>query len=479
MLDLSVFDDQKVLVVGDIILDRYFFGTVDRISPEAPVPVLHQKSSFDRAGGAGNVACNISSLGGHATLISVVGDDKDASDLRSILAAGKVRFRSVVDKERPTTCKTRLMAGTHQIARVDNELIDQVSADIELQIMNSVLAEMAGHSVIVISDYAKGMFSPSLLSEIISAASSLGLPTIVDPKNNDLGVYKGASVITPNQKELSSATGMKCFSNIEAELAMQAAAELTGAAILLTRSERGMTLLADREYSHIPTQAIDVFDVSGAGDTVVATLAVGISAGFSLPKAARLANAAAGIAVSRVGTATVSQDDLQTKFFLPTQFPNEIQSLSDLVKKREIWASRGLRVGFTNGCFDLVHPGHVALLEFARENCDRLIVAINSDASVRRLKGSSRPVQNEMARRRVLLSLRSVSEVVIFGEDTPLDLITQLMPDVLVKGEDYRGKLVVGADVVTANGGKVLLAPLVEGQSTTTLVAKASGGHPQ
>lgn len=477
MFDLSLFDDRNVLIVGDIILDRYFTGTVDRISPEAPVPVLHQKSSFDRAGGAGNVAGNVSSLGGRATLVSVVGEDKEADDLRSILAAQGVKFRAVVDKERPTTCKTRLMAGTHQLARVDNEKTDQVSVDIEREIMGLILAEMPHHAIVVISDYGKGLLSPSLLSQLILAARELGLPTIVDPKNNDFRVYKGASLITPNQKELSSATGMRCFTNAEAELAMQTAADRTGSAILLTRSERGMSLLTDREYLHIPTQAIDVFDVSGAGDTVVATLAVAIAAGFSLPEAARLSNGAAGIAVSRVGTATVSQDDLQAKFFLPVQFPNENQTLATIVKKRESWASKGLRVGFTNGCFDLVHPGHVALLDFARENCDRLIVAINSDASVRRLKGSSRPVQNEMARRRVLLSLRSVSEVVIFGEDTPLELITQLMPDVLVKGEDYRGKLIVGADVVRANGGRVLLAPLVEGQSTTTLVARASGGR--
>ncbi|WFU12347.1 D-glycero-beta-D-manno-heptose-7-phosphate kinase (plasmid) [Rhizobium sp. CB3090] len=476
MFDLSLFDDRKILIVGDIILDRYFLGTVERISPEAPVPVLHQKTSFNRAGGAGNVACNVASLGSRATIISVVGDDKEAGDLGSILATQGVRFRAVVDRERPTICKTRLMAGTHQLARVDNEKTDQVSVDIEREIMNAILAEMPDHSIVVISDYGKGLFSPALLSQLISMAKERGLPIIVDPKNIDFRVYKGASVITPNQKELSSATGMRCFTNAEAELAMRTAADRTGSAILLTRSERGMTLLDNNEYLHIPTQAIDVFDVSGAGDTVVATLAVGIAAGFSLPQAARLSNAAAGIAVSRVGTATVSQNDLQSTFFLPVQFPDENQTLIGLIKKRETWASKGLKVGFTNGCFDLVHPGHVALLEFARQKCDKLIVAINSDASVRRLKGTSRPLQNEMARRRVLLSLRSVSEVVIFGEDTPLDLIKQLMPDVLVKGEDYRGKLIVGADVVTANGGTVLLAPLVEGQSTTTLAARASGG---
>jgi D-beta-D-heptose 7-phosphate kinase/D-beta-D-heptose 1-phosphate adenosyltransferase len=479
MFDLSLFDGRNVLIVGDIILDRYFLGTVDRISPEAPVPVLHQTSSFQRAGGAGNVACNVASLGGRATLISVVGEDQEAHDLRSILAAQRVKFLAVVDKERPTTSKTRLMAGTHQLARVDNEKTEQVSVGVEREVMSAILAEMPHHSIVVISDYAKGLLSPSLLSQLISAAVEFGLPTIVDPKNNDFRVYKGASLITPNQKELSSATGLRCYTNVEAELAMQKVSDLTFSAILLTRSERGMTLLTNQEYLHIPTQAIDVFDVSGAGDTVIATLAVAVAAGFSLQDAARLSNAAAGIAVSRVGTATVSQDDLQMKFFLPVQFSDEDQALAALVKKRESWASKGLRVGFTNGCFDLVHPGHVALLDFARENCDRLIVAINSDASVRRLKGSSRPVQNEAARRRVLLSLRSVSEVVIFGEDTPLELITLLMPDVLVKGDDYRGKLVVGADVVTASGGDVLLAPLVEGQSTTTLVARASFGGPR
>lgn len=478
MVDLSAFRGLNVLVVGDAILDRYIVGDVERISPEAPVPVLQQRACFSRAGGAGNVACNVASLGGKAKLVAVVGCDSRAATLKGLFDVSAVDFHAVADTGRPTTCKTRLLAGSHQLVRFDEENDSPVTDHIETEILSVATEKISDCAAMVLSDYGKGVLTPSLLSKLISLGRKYHVPVIVDPKSRNFDVYVGATIITPNRKELTLATGLNCVSAESAEKAMRIAAEQTGAAILLTRSEQGMSLLNGDSIVNIPTQAIDVFDVSGAGDTVVAAVAMAVGSGFSLGDAANVANIAAGIAVSKVGTATVSLTELEAKFPFHLPRSGDITSTAEMVSVRKQWGQLGHKVGFTNGCFDLLHPGHVSLLKFARSHCDKLIVGINSDASVRRLKGESRPVQDQNSRREVLLSLRHVDDVVIFDEDTPLEIITALKPDLLVKGADYAQKLVVGASFVLSNGGSVELAPITEGQSTTSLVEKAKGRNP-
>ncbi|MBB4286695.1 D-glycero-beta-D-manno-heptose-7-phosphate kinase [Roseospira goensis] len=474
----------RVLCVGDVMLDRYVHGAVDRVSPEAPIPVLRIQRETAMLGGAGNVARNLVGLGADVVFLSVGGDDTAGAEVRAMLdALPGVETVLVTEPGRPTTLKTRFVAGGQQLLRADAEHTTPVTEAGAGRLLAAARDHLAGCGAVVLSDYGKGVLTPAVTAELIALARAAGVPVIVDPKGSDHRRYAGARVVTPNRAELSEATGGH---PTDGDAAIEAAARhLIGTcglgAVLATRSQEGMTLVtADGPAEHLPTEAREVFDVSGAGDTVVATLAAAQAAGAPLSVGARLANAAAGLVVGKVGTAAVRAEDLAAALHHQdlARAEDKVVRLETLLETVERWRRRGLRIGFTNGCFDLLHPGHVSLLAQARAACDRLVVGLNADASVRRLKGPSRPVQGEAARATVLASLADVDRVVLFGEDTPLRLINALRPDVLVKGADYTIDTVVGADVVQGYGGRVLLARLEAGQSTTATLERITLDRP-
>ncbi|MBU6320644.1 MAG: bifunctional heptose 7-phosphate kinase/heptose 1-phosphate adenyltransferase [Alphaproteobacteria bacterium] len=458
--------------------DHYVSGGVARVSDEAPVPILKVRDDRWTPGGAANVAANIEALGGEAVLIGVTGDDETASHLRRSI--GGLATHLLTDGQRRTTLKTRYMGGQHQMLRVDREDAHPIGPDVEERLILKTSALLPGAGALILSDYAKGVLTDRVISALIEEANRQGILVMVDPKRQEWRGYAGARLITPNRKELQLATGLSCDDDQACAEAAASASRLTGADILLTRSERGMSLFRrDHAPFHIAAEAREVFDVSGAGDTVVATLALGVAAGLDLTDAVRIANVAAGVVVGKRGTATVSRDELSRHLHLsPDQtFQNPI-ALGEAVRVREQWRRDGLTVGFTNGCFDIIHPGHVALIAHAAASCDRLIVALNTDASVKRLKGDSRPVQSQEARARVIDQMKGVSLVMFFDDDTPLSLIQALLPDLLIKGADYTEDQIVGADVVRNHGGQVLRVHLVEGQSTTRIIRDAGQGSP-
>jgi D-beta-D-heptose 7-phosphate kinase/D-beta-D-heptose 1-phosphate adenosyltransferase len=383
---------------------------------------------------------------------------------------------------RQTTKKLRVIGAHQQIVRIDQEDTRPLPADIEQICIERAREVIEKNDVIIISDYGKGFLSDAVLRAAIDHAVLCGKPVLVDPKRADLAAYHGATLLTPNRQELTKATRMPCETDEEATLAAEAARQVCGAAIVLTRSEKGMSYFpADAAPFHLATVAQDVFDVSGAGDTVIAVLAAAMAAGVAMPDALRMANHAAGIVVSKLGAASVTREELTASLAAtqasPSMNDGRLLGLESAVAQRWAWKSDKLVVGFANGCFDLLHPGHVSLLQQAAQACDRLIVALNSDESVRRLKGPSRPVQSEEARAQVMGAVRGVSAVIIFDEDTPLNAIKALAPDIIVKGSDYTEDQVVGGDFVRARGGRVLLANLTPGQSTSRLVSAASGGE--
>lgn len=485
MADTSLLDrfrNARIAVLGDVMLDHHVVGRVSRISPEAPVPVLHVQSERSALGGAANVAANIAALGGAVELIGLVGGDAAATQLVRIIEENfpAVRARLVSTQDRPTITKTRYLGGQHQIVRVDRETAAPVGPGLEQELIEEVTEALETSDLLVISDYKKGVISDAVLSAALALAKAAGKPALVDPKRPRLSDYRGAAILKPNRKELAEAVGMPCETDAEAETAALEAIRQSGAAILLTRSEKGMSYYrADAPPVHLQADAREVFDVSGAGDTAMAGLALGMAARLSMEQSLRIANAAAGVAVSKLGTAVVFAGELAAALKANVRSTPAAGPLSDLERAcalRERWRREGLIVGFANGCFDLLHAGHVSLIAQAAEACDRLIVALNSDASVRRLKGPSRPVQPLQARAAVISALKGVDMVVGFEDDTPLELIKALLPDVLVKGADYNEDQVVGGDLVKAHGGRVLLAQLTEGQSTSAIVAKAQSG---
>jgi D-beta-D-heptose 7-phosphate kinase/D-beta-D-heptose 1-phosphate adenosyltransferase len=467
----------RVLCAGDVMLDRFVYGTVDRISPEGPIPVLRVRREDAMLGGAGNVVRNLVGLGARSSFLTCVGDDAPGREVAHLIdALDGVDPVLCVDAGRQTTIKTRFVAGNQQLLRADDETLAPVTEITLDRLTAAATDEMAEAGALVLSDYGKGVLPDAVAARMIEHARARGVPVVVDPKGADWSRYRGATVVTPNRKELAEASGLPTDDTAAITVAARALIENCGIeTILVTRSQEGMTLVrAEGDPVHLPAQAREVFDVSGAGDTVVATVAAALAAGASLVEAAALANVAASIVVGKVGTAAVHAEEL-----LHTLRRRDIEAdeakvltLPHALERVGKWRARGLSVGFTNGCFDLLHPGHVSLLAQARAECDRLVVGLNSDASVKRLKGDSRPVQSEAARAIVLGSLASVDMVVIFGEDTPLGMIRALRPDVLVKGADYTVDTVVGADVVQAYGGRVMLADLQDGFSTTATIAR-------
>jgi D-beta-D-heptose 7-phosphate kinase/D-beta-D-heptose 1-phosphate adenosyltransferase len=475
---------QTVLCVGDLMLDEFVYGEVSRISPEAPAPVIAVQRSEINIGGAGNVARNIAALGAKCSFVGLIGEDDAGKTLKEALAQESlIEAILVVDPERPTTRKVRFVSehfSTHML-RADWELAAPASAAIEQKLIDTILPLLARADIVLLSDYAKGVLTARVIRNVIDAAKKLGKRVIVDPKSANLAIYRGATLLTPNRKEFAEATRSRADSDANIATAAQEAMILADcSAMLVTQSEHGMTLVPrDGDAIHVPALPVKVRDVSGAGDTVAAMLAVALGAGADWETALRAATAAAAVAVSKKGTAVVTPAELRRKI-LPHAFlaaEEKIVSAADLDAQLAEWRKQQLRIGFTNGCFDILHPGHVKVLTAARATCDRLIVGLNSDASVKRLKGQDRPVQDERARAEVLAALEAVDLVVIFEEDTPLKLITQITPATLVKGGDYTREQVVGHEIVTAHGGEVVLVDILQGFSTTSLVERARGGQ--
>jgi D-beta-D-heptose 7-phosphate kinase/D-beta-D-heptose 1-phosphate adenosyltransferase len=475
----------SIVVLGDVMLDTWIDGHVERVSPEAPIPVLRIDRRREMLGGAGNVARNIAALGGRAILLGVVGKDDCGRKIMRLADAagpqpGHIAARLVISKLSPTTHKTRYVAAGQQILRVDEEGAAPVEGAIAarlIEIFESALAEAAA---VVLSDYAKGTLAPPVLARVIAAARALDKPVIVDPKARDMSRYRGASVLTPNRAEAYAATGIDCGEEESTERAgRELVAAVAAEAALITRGSRGLSVVPrDGPALHVPSRARAVFDVSGAGDTLVAALALALAAGTPLVVAAHIANAAAGVVVAKPGTATLSRRELFAALHEEEteELTAKIVGLDEALERIALWRAAGQRIGFTNGCFDLIHPGHVRLLSRARAECDRLIVGLNTDASVRRLKGPERPVQNETARATVLASIGSVDLVTLFARDDPLQLIEAIRPDVLVKGADYAPEDVVGGDFVRSYGGRLVLVPLEAGQSTTRTILRIAGG---
>ncbi len=467
----------RVLVVGDLMLDQYLWGEVSRISPEAPVPVLRSARRTYVAGGAANVAMNLRGLGVQTSLAGFLGADEDGERLRSLLRDADIRVAACCSWPRATISKTRVMAGHQQLMRLDVEAPEAASGGDIASLLAAVEPEIAGCDCVILSDYAKGVLPPGVCAAIIAQARARNVPVLVDPKGNSFDKYRGATTICPNLQELAACTGTgPQESDGLIAAGRQLLAQLGLEYLTVTLSERGIRVLCREpgEDLHAPAQAREVYDVSGAGDTVIAVLTACAAAGLDLESAIQLANVAAGIVVSRVGTAPIERDSLMAalaaEFSLSTQ--EKIVDRAALAIRAAQWRNRGEKIVFTNGCFDLLHVGHITLLEDAHRMGDHLVVAINSDASVQRLKGPQRPIVGETERARVLAALASTDAIVIFDEDTPLETIRAVQPDVLVKGGDYTEATVVGADLVRERGGRVAIVPTVAGFSTTNIVRR-------
>ncbi|SCX77722.1 D-beta-D-heptose 7-phosphate kinase / D-beta-D-heptose 1-phosphate adenosyltransferase [Desulfoluna spongiiphila] len=472
-INTDTFSNARVLVVGDVMLDRYIWGEVERISPEAPVPVVKTGETSEILGGAGNVAANLAGLGCHVTLVGLLGDDETGRRITWLAKDMGIKTNGLfTSTERPTTTKTRIMAQKQQLFRLDSEVATTLSEADEAQLITTCRSAVEEADALLLSDYGKGMMqTEGLCQMLIRMAAAKGIPVFVDPKGSDWDRYHGATCITPNTSELELVLGHR-LSPGETAVTDQVEETRTTyglAHLLLTRGADGMCLKTDAEKAlFIPTEAREVFDVSGAGDTVIATLAASVAAGLPFESSARLANAAAGIVVGKLGTRPVTIGELK-------QVESD-KKKSDFIKTCDRataahtvarWQDNGDEVVFTNGCFDLLHHGHVDILHKARNLGNRLVVGLNSDASVHRLKGSRRPIVKEEDRGAILSALSSVDLVVIFDEDTPIELIRALKPDILVKGADYKPHEVVGKEVVESYGGRVELVPLMEGHSTT------------
>ena len=467
----------SVICVGDVMLDRFIYGDVARISPEAPVPILRQKRITAMPGGAANVARNLASLGSEVSLIGVRGDDTEAGQLADLIAqTAGISADLVAAPGRPTTLKTRYVAGGQQLMRVDSEEVSAIAADTQTAVIAALKAAASQANAIILSDYAKGVLTDPIIEAALRLGQARGIPVIVDPKGRDFARYGAVDVIKPNSGELSAAVDLPTETDRDIEAALIAALEKCSAkAIVVTRAAKGMSCVArGGNVEHYRGEARDVYDVSGAGDTSIASLSLGIASGVSLADSVKLAIAASGLAVGKFGTATVTADEVLTAIRIGLNSGGLAHTpLADMVVQVNAWRDAGFAIGFTNGCFDILHPGHLKVLEEAKARCGRLIVGLNSDASVARLKGPNRPVNDAASRARVLKGLSAVDAVVVFEEDTPAELISALSPDLLVKGGDYTVETIVGAEDVIRKGGAVHIVPLVEGQSTTAAIARA------
>lgn len=472
----------SVLVVGDVMIDRYIVGDVERISPEAPVPVLRQVREYSRPGGAANVAMNLAGLGLKATLAGFVANDNAGKELRSLLVGSGVDASGLVDCGLPTIAKTRVVSRTQQLMRIDVESRDEHNSTDCQALCDFAAKAVSSVQAVILSDYAKGALTDALCRAVIDAARSKGVPVLVDPKTRDLTKYSGATTISPNLHELSMATGVPVH---QTDALLQAGRDLLRSLqmdyLTVTMSEKGIRVLhpdGKGEEIHSPARAREVFDVSGAGDTVIATLAAGLAGGLQVGTAVDLANVAAGIVVAKLGTVPVAAHEIVAELTVSGGITSAEKVLDQERAAARIseWKEAGETVVFTNGCFDLLHIGHVTLLEDCRRYGSKLVVAMNTDRSVSELKGPTRPIVGQNERTRVMAALGCVDMVVLFDEETPLELIRALKPNVLVKGGDYSVETVVGHEDVLASGGRVEIVPTVEGFSTTNIVKKMTAG---
>ncbi|MGH1470522.1 MAG: bifunctional D-glycero-beta-D-manno-heptose-7-phosphate kinase/D-glycero-beta-D-manno-heptose 1-phosphate adenylyltransferase HldE [Cellvibrionaceae bacterium] len=468
-LSMPRFDKSQVLVVGDVMLDRYWYGDTSRISPEAPVPVVKVNRQDDRPGGAANVALNIAALGAGAMITSVIGDDEAGKTLQQRLKAANILTDFFVSEDQPTITKLRIISRHQQLIRMDFE--EKYTEKDSLGCIKKTENRFQNIGAVILSDYDKGTFHD--VQRYIELANSHKVPVIIDPKGTDFSRYKGATLLTPNLHEFELVMG-KCQNEDElVEKGHQLISDLSLEALLITRGENGMTLLVPGQSElHLPARAREVFDVTGAGDTVIAVLAASLAAGESFAQAVGLANLAAGIVVGKLGTAVISGPELRRAVQSETGSEKGVVSLEQLLMALNDAKAQKESIVFTNGCFDIIHAGHVGYLEEAKKQGSRLIVAINSDASVKRLKGEGRPINPVDRRMAVLAGLESVDWVINFEDDTPERLIEKIQPDILVKGGDYSDDQVVGADIVKAYGGKVKALTLYDNLSTTAIVDK-------
>jgi D-beta-D-heptose 7-phosphate kinase/D-beta-D-heptose 1-phosphate adenosyltransferase len=474
---LSAFAAQTVLCIGDVVLDEFVYGDVSRLSAEAPTPVLLARRTAQMIGGAGNVARNVAALGGKCVYVGVIGDDETGRALEAAFAAeSRIDCRLVVEKGRISTRKMRFVSEKHSthVARADWETAAPVTETTEDEIIGYALKSLPQSTAVVLADYALGVLTKRVLRAVVDAANKAGKPVIVDPRGRDYTGYAGATLIKPNRQQLVDVVNRNVETDAEVADAAAEIRRATGAkAVLVTRSEAGMTLVTgDAPPVHVSAYPVAVKDVSGAGDTVSAALALCPVMDSGFDTAMRVANAAAAVAVSKRGTATVTLPELRARL-MGSSHEKILYGWSELDARLEAWRAQGLRIGFTNGVFDLLHPGHIKIVTAARAACDRLVLGLNSDASVRRLKGQDRPVQNVAARGEMLAALEAVDLVVVFEEDTPEELIARVKPVVLVKGGDYKGADLPGRKTVEALGGEVILVDLLPGHSTTAMVARA------
>jgi D-beta-D-heptose 7-phosphate kinase/D-beta-D-heptose 1-phosphate adenosyltransferase len=470
-----------VAVVGDVMLDEYVWGEVSRISPDAPVQVVEVRRRTHAAGGAANVALNVAAAGARASLFGVVGKDAAGETLLGLAEAAGVDVRHVtVDPARPTTVKTRVLARNQHVLRMDQEVRGLLPAAVRGHLVDSLRKALGGCDAVLVSDYAKGVVDEGLVPEIAAMARRAGrpLPVIVDPKSHDFARYRGCDGITPNQRESEIAAQVTIGGEEDLREVARRLRERCGAPwVLITRGEKGMALSDGPDSLHlVATKAREVYDVTGAGDTVLAYFGLGVSAGLPPVEAAALSNIAAGVGVGRVGTTRVSGADIVASLIGSPAALRKVVDLHEAAERVDRERARGRRIVFTNGCFDLLHAGHVHLLEQAAERGDFLVVAINSDASVSRLKGEGRPLVGEADRVKILAALDAVDLVLVFGEDTPLEAIRAVHPDVLVKGGDYTTDTIVGHELVQGWGGIVEAIPLVQGRSTSALITAIRKG---
>lgn len=466
----------KVLVIGDLMLDKYIWGKTSRISPEAPVQVVEVERDELRLGGAGNVVNNLLSLGCRVTVASVIGDDDDGRKLLSMLTQQGINVEGIIcSPQRTTSRKSRVLAGHQQMLRIDRETPGEISTEEQSVLLEYVKAQLPEVGAVLLSDYLKGVLTPELLQQIIKMGRQAKVPVIVDPKGTDFSRYRGASLLTPNRREAEVATGIQIMDDatlLKAGNKLLCEQQLD--ALVLTRSEEGMSLFAaDGSVEHLPTEAREVFDVSGAGDTVIAVIGAALAVGASLIDAAKLANLAAGIVVGKLGTSTVTTTEIINDYVRRNRRTHgKILPRDELAILLESLRADGKQIVFTNGCFDLLHAGHVKYLQQARNLGDLLVLGLNSDASIRRLKGPKRPLLDETERAQILAALDCIDYLAIFDEDTPLELLHELRPKILVKGGDYLPDEVVGKELVESYGGRVELIKFVDGKSTTNIIDK-------
>lgn len=469
------FFKHKALVIGDIMLDRYLWGEVKRISAEAPIPIFRLTHNTETAGGAGNVALNLSGLGLKTSLIGLIGEDLLAEKLKNILKQHKINIQNIITSPtRPTITKTRIISGHQQLIRIDEESLSSLIKEEIKSIQSSIQHELDQNpSVIILSDYLKGVLSTEICEYVILEARKKNIPILIDPKGNDFSKYKNATSITPNRHELATIckTNENDF-NALIEEGKKLISTLKLSFLVLTRGEEGITLIEPNKVSHMPAVTQDVFDVSGAGDTVISTLAACLASNIEISDSIHLANLAAGIVVSKVGTVPIQQRELVKAISIEESIEQsaKICEFRELMDKITYWRSKNETIVFTNGCFDILHAGHITYLEKAKKQGNHLIIGLNSDNSVKKLKGETRPIVHQEDRAKILAALSCVDAVTIFDQETPLHLIQDIKPDILVKGNDYTEEQVVGSKDVKSWGGQVSLIPLLEGRSTTRII---------